>query len=186
MKRVKLFLTVIIPSFSFIQLAKAQGAVENFVKLNDNLACRMMIDLYDPGSEFIRVDVEVSKHLPNHNYDQTWVERRHNLVVRNHYQDSLENVARIGTDNGILSVSLFWGKDHFYDISCYKHDEVKVSAEKLKALVNNLTKDFKKDEIAFVKKKWGKNLHELNIKELYCAVFTIRYWRMDYHVYSYR
>ncbi len=164
MKRVKLFMTVIILSFSFIQLAKAQGGVETFVKMKDNLACHMLTDLYDPGCEIMNVSVKLER-FPKH-------------------QDTLQTYVSIGTDNGILSVSLFWGKDRFYDISCYKHDEVKVSAEKLKALVNNLTKDFKKDEIAFVKRKWGKSLHEMNIKELYCAVFTIRYWRMDYHEYS--
>ncbi len=162
MKRVKIFMTVIILSFSFIQLAKAQGGVETFVKMKDNLVCRMLIDLYDPGSELMNVRVDLQR-IP---------------------KDSLDTSLRIGTDNGVLFISLWWVKDHFYDISCFEHDEVKVSAEKLKALANNLTKDFKKDEIAFVKRKWGKSLHELNIKELYCAVFTIRFWRMDYHEYS--
>lgn len=148
--------------FSF-QYAKAldRTTVGVFINDYDYAACHTIVELFDTEAESV------------YGGSCTGTSRWPNHAVSDTLTFSLE----IRTDNGIISLTLFWDNLRFYDIGI----SGKKTLDNLKGFVENMTKKFKKEEIAFVERKWGKRLSEMNAKELCCASLTLQYWKWDFH-----
>jgi hypothetical protein len=163
MKRIYVFLIAILQSIVFVINARAISItdVDFFIIADDFSACCTILNVYDPEAELMNAKALTCDYYPN-------------VGV---HSDSLLISMQIGTDNDAMRVYLYWNKTYFYKIELEQMAEM--SAARKKSFIDKMIADFKKGEISFVERKFGKKLNEMNTNELCCASLTIQYWKMD-------
>ena len=171
MKNLLFYLLFFLFSIHF-QSVNAQDyrAINAFFRSEDYYPARTILQLFNPEGEFIRYQLMDSSRI---------IEQQGEETV---FRDSCRAQICLGCDNTIVEVELMYSyspSTFFYQVSVWGDGVKPISGAELKSFVNKMKTDFKKGEIAWIEKKMGKSIDEMDATEICRAFINIKYWKTD-------